>query len=201
MGTLEALVEEYGYWVILVGTFLEGETVLILGGFAAHLGYLEMPWVVLSAFAGTLAGDQFFFYLGRRHARETLARYPSWRARIERVHRLLQRFHKPLLLIFRFLYGLRSVIPFVIGLTRIPATQFLLFNIAGAAVWACAVGTGGYLFGSAMDLFLQDVQRYETVAMASVAVAGTAAWVAYFFRKRARRPRALQPAPRAEAPE
>ena len=189
MGTLEPLIEDYGYWVILLGTFLEGETVLILGGFAAHLGYLEMPWVVLCAFAGTLGGDQFFFYLGRRHARETLARYPSWRARIERVHSLLKRYHKPLLLIYRFLYGLRSVIPFAIGLTRIPAGQFLAFSLFGAAVWATAIGTGGYLFGSAMELLLADIKRYETAAMAAVAVIGSLGWGVYALRRRSRRGR------------
>jgi len=33
---LESIIEAYGYAAILVGTFLEGETILILGGFVAH---------------------------------------------------------------------------------------------------------------------------------------------------------------------
>ena len=45
--SLEGFVENYGYWAILAGTVLEGETVLILGGLAAHQGYLELAWVLL----------------------------------------------------------------------------------------------------------------------------------------------------------
>ena len=63
--SLAEMVSTYGYAAIAIGTFLEGETVLILGGFAAYRGYLELPWVLVSAFIGTLLGDQLYFYIGR----------------------------------------------------------------------------------------------------------------------------------------
>ena len=55
---LQNIIETYGYAVILIATFLEGETILILGGFVAHRGYLMLPWVILAAFIGSLCGDQ-----------------------------------------------------------------------------------------------------------------------------------------------
>lgn len=54
-------IEHFGYLAILVGTLLEGETFLILGGFAAHRGYLDLSLVILSAFLGTVLGDQLFY--------------------------------------------------------------------------------------------------------------------------------------------
>ena len=64
--TLTELVAQYGYLAVFAGAFLEGETVLILAGFAAHQGYLSFFWVVaLAMCAGTL-GDQTCFFLGRR---------------------------------------------------------------------------------------------------------------------------------------
>ena len=48
--TLESIVDTYGYLAVLLGTFLEGETILVLGGFAAHRGYLALPWVIVAAF-------------------------------------------------------------------------------------------------------------------------------------------------------
>jgi len=83
MTTLESLIETYGYLAILIGTFLEGETILVLGGFAAHRGYLALPWVILAAFIGSLCGDQLFFYLGRKHSQMILAKRQSWQSRIE----------------------------------------------------------------------------------------------------------------------
>ena len=70
--SLETMIATYGYGAVLVGTFLEGETVVLLGGFAAHRGYLDLPWVIAVAFAGSLLGDQLYFYLGRRHSARIL---------------------------------------------------------------------------------------------------------------------------------
>jgi len=50
---LESFFTKYGYIAILLGSVFEGETIMIMGGFSAHRGYLELlPWVVLSGFAG-----------------------------------------------------------------------------------------------------------------------------------------------------
>src|SRR5215467_8105120 len=101
---LESLIGRYGYLAILVGTFLEGETILVLGGFAAHRGLLELPGVMLSGFIGSLLSDQIFFYLGRRHGSAWLARRPKWRAGVERVRPIINRHATLLNLVFRFLY-------------------------------------------------------------------------------------------------
>ena len=58
---LQSIIENYGYAAIFIGTFLEGETILILAGLAAHQGYLVLTWVILAAFLGSLCGDQLFF--------------------------------------------------------------------------------------------------------------------------------------------
>ena len=58
---LQNFIENYGYVTILIGTFLEGETILALAGLAAHQGYLLLPGVILAAFLGSLCGDQLFF--------------------------------------------------------------------------------------------------------------------------------------------
>jgi hypothetical protein len=120
---LESLIDTYGYLAILVGTFFEGETVLVLGGLAAYREYLRLPWVILAAFVGTLCGDQLFFYLGRVHSQAILAKRPSWKARVEKAQKLVERFRNPLILVFRFLYGLRTVTPFVIGMSTVPTGQ------------------------------------------------------------------------------
>jgi membrane protein DedA with SNARE-associated domain len=182
--TLQSFVDTYGYLAIIVGTFFEGETILVLGGFTAHRGYLALPWVIVSAFLGSLCGDQLFFYLGRRHGQAVLARRPSWRTRVEKATALLERFRKPFMIGFRFLYGLRTVTPFTIGLSRIPAREFFLYNAVGAVLWATVVGSGGYLVGNALELFLGDMRRYEREALAAIAAIGLLAWAVHVLRRK-----------------
>ena len=61
---LESFLAKYGYTAILLGTIFEGETVMIMGGFSAHRGYLEMlPWVVLAGFMGNFSQNQIYLEL------------------------------------------------------------------------------------------------------------------------------------------
>jgi len=173
--SLETFFEAYGYPALLVGTFFEGETFLVLAGFAASLGYLDIPWVILVAFAGTLSGDQVFFYLGRRHSamvQSFLSYYPAWQNRIESVQGLIERHQTALVFIFHFLYGLRIAFLLIIGLSRIPAGKFFVLNFLSALVWAVLVGAAGYLFGNALAMIIGDLKGLENYILAGIALIG-----------------------------
>ena len=180
--SLEQLISDFGYWAIAIGTFLEGETILVLGGFAAHRGYLQLPWVIFFAFIGTLFGDQLYYYLGRTRGKAFLQKRPVWQEKSARVFSLLNKHQVLLILGFRFLYGLRTVTPFLIGASRVPPLRFLLLNITGAAIWAIAIGSAGYIFGHALELVLVEVQRYEIWVFVAVILISVLWWI--FHHKR-----------------
>lgn len=182
--TLESLISTYGYAAILIGTFVEGETVLVLGGFAAHRGYLELPWVILAAFVGSLCGDQLFFFLGRRHSHFILERRSAFKGKMERANRLITRFQTPLILGFRFLYGLRKVMPFALGVSTVAVVKFVVLNAIGALVWAIGVAVGGYVFGNALELVMGDLKHYEFRLFGAIAITGMVIWALYFYRGR-----------------
>jgi membrane protein DedA with SNARE-associated domain len=87
---LGALIESHGYWVLAIGCLLEGETLLVLAGFAAHRGYLNPGAVLAIAATAGFVGDQFYFWLGRRHGPAILSRWPSLADQSDRVDRLLR---------------------------------------------------------------------------------------------------------------
>lgn len=187
---MESLIQHFGYLAILVGTFLEGETILVMGGFAAHRGYLKLPFVFLMAFIGTALGDQLFFFLGRFRSEATLKKHPSWKPSIDRARSLLDRHQLLIILIFRFLYGLRIITPFAIGMSRFPTRTFVPLNILGAGVWAAVFSVVGYFFGSALEKLLGDFKRYELEALAGIAAAGFTIWLWHFYQRKRRLRRA-----------
>jgi membrane protein DedA with SNARE-associated domain len=181
---MEAWIEHYGYLAVLLGTFLEGETILILAGFAAHRGYLELPWIILAAFVGTLFGDQLFFFLGRRHSEFLLKRKPHWKPRLERVQKLISNYQILIIISFRFLYGLRTITPFALGMSQVPLRLFIPLNILGALVWAVVIGVAGYLFGQALETFLGNLKHYEYAILLSLAGISVLVWLIHFWRSR-----------------
>ena len=183
---MEHLIATYGYLAVVVGSFLEGETVLVMAGFAAHRGYLDFRWVVLAAFLGSLAGDQTYFFLGRTQGAALLARRPRWQARVAAVHRALERRQALFIIAFRFgiVWGFRTVAPFVIGMSRVPTFRFVFFNVIGAALWALSIGALGYFFGHGIELLLGDVKRYEREAFLFLVAAGAVSWLWRFLKRR-----------------
>lgn len=187
---LTELIERFGYLVILVGTFFEGETVLVLGGFAAHHGHLTLPGVILAAFLGSYAGDQVWFHLARRYGRSWVARRPRLLDRVERVRMRLGNHADWFVLTFRFLYGIRSVGPMALAMSGYPPRRFLLLNGIAAAVWAVVVGWAGYLFGRAFELLLGEVKDMQLKVLGALLAAAGAALIGHWLYRRWLRPKA-----------
>ena len=163
--SLPQVLTDYGYLAVFVGSLLEGETVLVLAGFAAHQGYLSWNWIVVLAFCGGTIGDQIYFFLGRRYGEALLRRFPRFMSQAERVNRLVLRFHEALIVGVRFMYGLRILGPIIIGMSEVAAWRFVVFNTIGAAIWAVTITTVGFQFGHAVQLLLTEVEQYEAVAI------------------------------------
>lgn len=159
--SLSSIISMYGYPALFIGTFLEGETILVIAGFLAHKGILFLPWVIVAAFLGSFAGDQLFFFIGRKKGISFFKKRESWRPKLEKANRLIEKYNTWIIVGFRFLYGIRTVTPFMIGTTAVPIRRFFFLNMLGAIVWAIAVGFLGYIFGHVFEAFIGNVKQFE----------------------------------------
>lgn len=185
------LLVNYGYWAVFIGCLLEGETILILGGLAAHQTSLRLVDVILIATLGGMLGDQILFWTGRYYGPRILPRLHRQKAAIDRVSALIKRY--PTLSVFsvRFLYGMRLVGPLVIGASRLSPIRFSLINLLGAAVWATLFVMGGYWAGKALENLLGNLKPYRLPIFIAVVVlaAGVALYRHHHAKVRAGRSR------------
>ena len=186
MSQIAGLLNSYGYLALFVGAFLEGETILVLAGFAVQRGYMDFWWVSATAFAGSFLGDQLYFHLGTHWGARWIARRRSWQGPAARARRLLDRYGALFVLVFRFLYGLRTVSPFVIGIGGYPRGRFLALNMIAAAIWAVSVAGLGYGFGEAFVSVIERVKTYELHAFGAIAATGAVLLIGYWIRQRIR---------------
>ena len=181
---IAGLVAQYGYLAVAVGAFLEGETVIALAGLAAHRGYLDFATVAGLAGLAGFAGDQFYFFLGRYRGAQVLARFPGAQAKAKRLDGMLERWHAPVIVMLRFMYGFRVAGPVLLGIGRCPAWKFVVFNALGAAIWAPLVAGAGWAFGEAAERVLADIRDYELWLFAAIAAAGLAGVLIHRLRRR-----------------
>lgn len=170
MDFLMELLQQYGYYMVFVGTLLEGETIVALAGFIAHQGYLELGVIIPVAIVGAVAGDQAFFYFGRFKGRSIIKKHPNWDTRVARIHLWLGVHQNWLIFGSRFLYGFRAITPIVLGTSGVSGVRFFILNVLGAIVWACLFAFGGYFFGDVLERFLGSVKKFEGMIVASLIV-------------------------------
>lgn len=178
MPDIAELLNTYGYLAILIITFLEGESIVILAGVAAASGLMSVPLIIVTALFGSFCGDQFYYTIGRRYGTRVLARWPTLSGRIDWAFKLVRKHETLFILSFRFIYGVRNVSPFVIAMAGVPRLRFMLLNLIAAGLWAMAFTFGGYYFGQALQSLLGDNHLWVLGALAALALAfGLGRWL------------------------
>jgi membrane protein DedA with SNARE-associated domain len=181
---MEHFLEHYGYFALFAGTFIEGETILIIAGFLAHRGYLSIHWVVAVSFAGSFLGDQFYFYVGRFFGTGLISKSKRLRRIAEKIHRHLSQHETVFILSFRFIYGIRTASPIIIGTSGISALKYALLNMTSAMVWAILFSTLGYFFGKAFESYIGQIKRYEEIVIIFIITTGCIIFVIWKIKER-----------------
>lgn len=184
---LSAFIQQYGYVAVLVGTFFEGESIALLAGFLAHGELLDLRLVVIVTFIGSFSGDQTMYWLGRTFGSRWRPKSAVVQRHMADAERLLTRHQVPVLLGFRFVYGIRNATPFVAGsITRIPLLRFIALNAAGAAIWSISIPVIGYYFGETVEMLLGSSYVYEARVLGAVVGGGLVIWMVRYLRARRR---------------
>lgn len=161
---IEQAVTSYGYWALFAGTFFEGETFFLLGGIAARRELLNPFYVAMAAMAGGFIGDQCFFFLGRWKGDRALRLSRRLNRKAGEIRGMVRRHAVPLILLSRFLYGLRMVIPMACGVSRIAPWRFLALNFISALLWTMTFGGLGYFFGGWLSDNMGALKNLQIVA-------------------------------------
>ena len=188
---MQELFKEYlqvhGYWVLFLGTFLEGEAILIFAGFLAFQGYLNLYLVMLAALVGSFLGDQFYFYIGRTKGPQLLRLFTNFARKFRKALRLIERYGNLVAFVSRYTYGFRIVLPVILGMTTFPSHRFLYLNLLSALTWSVLFSLAGYLFGKTASLFIEDLQSYEPYLMLALGLLLAALWSSHFVVRRWRK--------------
>lgn len=163
MGIEEWLVElwnthvgTWGYLILFFWSVLEGELGLIFAGLATHDGQMSLFWAIFIAGLGGFVGDQIYFYIGRLNKKNLKKLLISQRRKFALAHLLLKKYGWPIIFVQRYMYGMRTIIPISIGLTRYSALKFAIINLLSAWVWASVTIVFVWYFGS----FIWELVRW-----------------------------------------
>ena len=149
---MEEFLHQYGYFALTLGTFLEGETAIMVAASLVHSGIFEWPYTVIFGFFGSFISDWLYFVIGRLNGKYFVEKRPKLKNKLQPVQDFFKTHRLQILFSYRFLYGFRIIMPLMIGMSDIRTLHFFGYSIAAGLIWATTVGTVGYAAGVIFDL-------------------------------------------------
>lgn len=170
-------VADWGYFILFFWSVLEGELGLIFAGIAAHTGHLNVYLAIFIAGLGGFVGDQIYFYIGRFNKNYMQKKLVSQRRKLALAHLLLQKYGWPIIFVQRYMYGMRTIIPISIGITRYSAIKFAIINLISAWVWAAITILLAWAFGNQILDFLNFFKHHPYIlVIAGILLIGLIIW-------------------------
>ncbi len=202
--SLEPTLNNYGYLAVggLVlledfGVPVPGETMLVLGAVYAGAGKLNVVLVGVIGFCAAVIGDNIGFAIGHFGGRPLVERFGHYvlltPERLDKATRFFERHGGKIIVVARFIEGLRQANGIVAGISGLHWAKFVAFNALGAALWVAVWTTVGYVSGDNIDAIYRDATRYSTYFAIAFGVVVLALVVRFVWRRRrAKREREAQ---------
>jgi membrane protein DedA with SNARE-associated domain len=149
-------IETYGYILLFLYSLGGGFVGLVAAGVLSFLGKLSLTTSIIVAFSANFLGDMLLFYISRNN-KEMFMPYLNKQRRVYAMsHLLIKKYGDSIVFIQKFIYGVKTLVPIAMALSKYSSFRFNILNLFAAALWAIVVGLGSYY---ASDVFL-DVFGY-----------------------------------------
>lgn len=181
---LESQFSQNGYLIIFVAMFLEnasgigslfpGDTILILGGYFVHGTPINLGWLIFVGVLGAILGDNLSYLVGRKGGRKILTwlefRWPWLYRRLDDAERYFDRHGGKTVLFGRNIAVVRTYIPLLAGIGKMPYRKFFLYNVVGSGGQVAAFILIGYFFGQYRDFIEGLIRNTGFVVVALIAL-------------------------------
>jgi len=166
----------YGYIVLFLYSLGGGFVALLGAGVLSFMGKMDLSLSIAVAFAANFLGDTLMFYFSRYHKREMMEYFKKHRRKLAFSHLLLKRNGSWIIVVKKFIYGLKTLVTLAIGLTKYDFWKFSAYNALGALIWAVVVGGGSYIFGGALIKAYDMIVDKPYLAPVTLIVIGGLTW-------------------------
>lgn len=171
MDYLIELIKEWGYVIVFLGACVEGESIILTASFLAYYGYLSIVKVMMVAFTATLFADQALFWVGKVYGDRIFMKYPQLKERLKKAFVLLHKYDQWFILTFRFIYGIRTLSPIVIGAANIDTVRYTILNFIAAVIWTVISCGVGYFGAKSIKKIITNFETYGLVFLGGIVAA------------------------------
>ncbi len=175
---MEDFIRDWGYIALFMYSFGGGFVGLVIAGVLSYAGDLNIVVSMIVAGIANFIGDQFLFYMARTnkiYAKETMKKYGR---KVALAHVLMKKYGSTVVFIQKYIYGIKTLIPLAMGLTKYSFQKFTIYNVFATATWAIVVGFASYIMGEIILTYAEEYKYYGIAFILLIVFS-----VSYYFRK------------------
>jgi membrane protein DedA with SNARE-associated domain len=172
LARVQPLLERYGYGAAFAAVMAEGmgiptpgQTLLMAGALEAAEGRMSIVWLLILVTMAATIGNSVGYAIGRWGGRAALEKLKVNPERQQRFDDLFKRRGGMVILLARFVDGLRQLNGIVAGVSKMPWWSFTAYNVAGAILWTCAWGLGAYYLGRDIHAIAGFLHRHRPLLL------------------------------------
>ncbi|WP_305785868.1 DedA family protein [Symbioplanes lichenis] len=199
------ILDRWGYLAVAAvigvesfGVPAPGQTIMVAAAIYSSWGRLDIWAVAAIAFVAAVLGDNIGYWIGVRGGRKAVHRFGKYifitPERLERAEKFFARRGNRIVVVARFIDGLRQLNGVIAGITAMPWKAFLLYNAIGAALWVGWWTTIAYLLGPRLGELIEEAHHYKWFVIPLVVLAVVAYVILHMRHIRRRRAREAEAA-------
>jgi len=138
----------YGYIILAIYSFGGGMVALAGAGILSAMGKMDIETSIIVATISNFLGDSFLFWLSRSNKKDVMRYMKKYRRKIAWTNLLMRRYGWLTVFIQKYIYGVKTLVPIIMGLSKYDFKKFLILNLFASILWGLVVGLGSYYFSA-----------------------------------------------------
>ena len=144
---MEELIKEWGYIILFLYSFGGGFLALVFAGVLSYSGELNIFICIVTSGVSNFLGDQFLFIIARKNKNYAKQMMSQYSRKVAYSHLLIRKYGSIVVFFQKYLYGIKTLVPLAMGLSKYNFTQFTILNIIATFLWSFIIGFVGFYMG------------------------------------------------------
>jgi membrane-associated protein len=191
---LPGIIQTYGFWTypilfllifsetgFVIFPFIPGDSLLFISGAFASSGYLNVEILIITLCAAAVIGDSVNYWIAKTKGMNVLEKHVK-KSHLEKTEKFFSRYGGLTIIMARFIPYIRTVAPFLAGVSKMNYRWFITYNVFGAVLWSCTFILAGYFVGSLP--VVQEHSNYISLAVLGISIFIVGSIVVGFLRKK-----------------
>jgi len=187
---IESLYESCGLLATYLGTLIEGEIMLLTSVLSAKLGLFNYYWALVAAFAGAYTQAWVKFVIIKKQGAKLLNKKPKLKEKLDKASVWFDKRPYAILSIYKFLYGMSTIIILMSGLRNISYARFGIHVAIAIGLWVAVVGGIGYFCAEIMMENINSLADKKWYILGGLVVIASLVW---YFKHRPHNQLCLRP--------